>query len=98
MEHSMAEGVLVIGEIAEGNLVPVTQEMIAAATRITGELGGLVNVALFGTQAEALAQTAIESGGDLVYTFAEEELDEYLTDTWLPAAEMAVQVADPAVV
>ncbi|MBI2760670.1 MAG: electron transfer flavoprotein subunit alpha/FixB family protein [Chloroflexi bacterium] len=94
----MAEGVLVIGEIAEGKLVAVTQEMIAAATRIIGEVGGLVNVALFGSEAETLAQSAIESGGDLVYTFAEKDLDEYLTDTWAPAVEMAVQVADPAVV
>jgi electron transfer flavoprotein alpha subunit len=94
----MAEGVLVIGEIVDGALAPITQEMIAAGSRIAGELGGLVNVALFGSSAEALGQQAIEAGGDLVYTFNEAQLDDYLTDTWLPAAEMAVQVADPAVV
>lgn len=94
----MAEGVLIIGEHTDGQLIPVTNEMIAAATRITAELGGLVNVALFGSGTEALAQQAIEAGADLVYPFTDTELDEYLTDTWLPAAEMAVQVADPAVV
>lgn len=94
----MAEGVLVIAEVADDKLVPVTSEMIAAGTRIAGELGGLVNVAIFGSSAEALAPQAIEAGADLVYTFNEAQLDEYLTDTWLPAAEMAVQVADAAVV
>jgi len=94
----MAEGVLVIGEIAEGKLLLITQEMIAAGTRIAGELGGLVNVALFGSNAESAAQSAIEAGADIVYPFNEAELDEYLTDTWEQAVDMAVQVADPAVV
>jgi electron transfer flavoprotein alpha subunit len=94
----MAEGVLVIGEIAEGKLAPVTTEMLAAATRLTGELGGLVNVALFGAEAEGLAQAAIDAGADLVYPFTEAALNDYLTETWLPAVEMAVQVADAAVV
>ena len=94
----MAEGVLVIGEIADGKLAPITNEVLAVGTRIVGELGGLVNLALFGSSAEALAQSAIEAGADLVYSFNEAQLDEYLTDTWLPAAEMAVQVAEPAVV
>jgi electron transfer flavoprotein alpha subunit len=94
----MAEGVLVIGEIADGKLLSVTNEMIAAGTHITAEMGGLVNVALFGSSAESLAQTAIEAGADLVYPFNEADLDDYLTDTWLTAADMAVQVADAAVV
>ena len=94
----MPEGVLVIGEIAEGKLGSITGEMIAAGTRIAGELGGLVNVALFGSSAGDLAQTAIDAGADIVWTFSEAQLDDYLTDTWLPAAELAVQVADPAVV
>lgn len=91
--------VLVFGEIAENGLAPITAEMIAAATRITTETGGgLVNVALFGSRAEELAQGAVEAGGDLVYTFAEPELDDYLTDTWLAAAQTAVDVAAAAVV
>lgn len=94
----MAEGVLVIGEIAGGKLAPITNELIAAAAQLTGALGGLVNVALFGAEAEAHAQAAIAAGADLVYPFNEAALDDYLTETWLPAAEMAVQVADPAVV
>ncbi len=94
----MAEGVLVIGEVAEGALAPLTKEMIAAGSRIAGELGGLVNVALFGSNAESLAQEAIAAGGDLVYTYADAQLDDYLTDTWVPAAQSAVEVADAAVV
>jgi electron transfer flavoprotein alpha subunit len=94
----MAEGVLVIGEITEGKLAPITNELIAAATRLAGEIGGLVNVALFGGEAEGVAQAAIDAGADLVYPFNEASLNDYLTETWLPATEMAVQVADAAVV
>ncbi len=94
----MAEGVLVIAEVADGKLNPLTAEMIAAGQRIVGEVGGIVNVAIFGSNAETLAPEAVAAGGDLVYTFAEAQLDEYLTDTYVPAAEMAISVADPAIV
>ncbi len=94
----MPEGVLVIGEIADGKLAPITGEMIAAGARIAGELSGLVSVALLNSKATELAPSAIEAGADLVYTFDEAQLDEYLVDTWLPAVTLAVQVADPAVV
>ncbi len=94
----MAEGVLVIAEVADGKLNPLTAEMIAAGQQIAGELGGIVNVAIFGSNAEALAPEAVAAGGDLVYTFAEAQLDNYLTDTYVPAAAMAVTVSDAAVV
>ena len=94
----MPEGVLIIGEMNEGRLAAITGEMIAAGTQIAGDMGGLVSVALFGSSAEALAQETIAAGADIVYTFNEAQLDDYLTDTWLPATQLAVDVADPAVV
>ena len=94
----MPEGVLVIGEMAEGALVGVTQEMLGAARKIADAQGGLVNLALFGTGAETLAQEGIQHGADLVYTEENQAFDEYLTDTWLQAAQTAVDFADPAVV
>ena len=94
----MPEGVLVIGEMAEGALVGVTQEMLGAARKIADAQGGLVNLALFGTGAETLAQEGIQHGADLVYTEENPAFDEYLTDTWLQAAQTAVDFADPAVV
>ena len=94
----MPEGVLVIGEMTEGQLVGITLEMLGAARRIADAQGGLVNLALFGAGAEALAQEGIECGADLVYTEDSPELTDYLTDTWLQAAQTAVDFADPAVV
>jgi electron transfer flavoprotein alpha subunit len=94
----MAEGVLVIGEIQDGALVGITQEMLGAARRIADAQGGLINLALFGSAAEALAQEGIAGGADLVYTEENPAFDEYLTDTWLQATQTAVDFADPAVI
>jgi electron transfer flavoprotein alpha subunit len=95
----MAEGVLVIGEILDGELVGITREMLGAARRISDGLGGsLVNLALFGEGAEALAQQGIEAGADLVYTEDNPALTEYLPERWLQAAQTAVDFADPAVI
>lgn len=94
----MAEGVLVIAETSGSALDPITAELIAAGSRLTGAIGGLVSVAIFGGNAEALAQGAVDAGADIVYPFNEAGLDDYLTDTWTPAAQMAIDVADPAVV
>ena len=94
----MPEGVLVIGEIADGALVGITHEMLGAARKIADAQGGLVNLALFGSAAETLAQEGIQHGADLVYTEENPAFEEYLTDTWLQAAQTAVDFADPAVI
>lgn len=94
----MAEGVLVIGEIQDGALVGITSEMLGAARRIADAQGGLVNLALFGEGAEALAQEGIAAGADLVYTEDNAALNDYLPERWLAAAQTAVDFADPAVV
>jgi electron transfer flavoprotein alpha subunit len=94
----MAEGVLVIGEIQEGALVGITQEMLGAGRRIADAQGGLVNLALFGEGAEALAQDGIAAGADLVYTEDNAALNDYLPERWLTAAQTAIDFADPAVV
>jgi len=94
----MAEGILVIGEIAEGQLAQVSGELIGAARQIADAQGGLVNVALFGEGAEGLAQEAIALGADLVYTEDNAALSEYLPERWLTAAQTAVDFADPAVI
>jgi electron transfer flavoprotein alpha subunit len=94
----MAEGVLVIGEIQDGALVGITAEMLGAARRIADVQGGLVNLALFGEGAEALAQDGIAAGADLVYTEDNAAFSDYLPERWLAAAQTAVDFADPAVV
>jgi electron transfer flavoprotein alpha subunit len=94
----MAEGVLVIGEMQDGELLGQTREMLGAARRIADGLGGLVNLALFGEGAEGLAQQGIEAGADLVYTEDNADLTEYLPERWLQAAQTAVDFADPEVI
>ena len=76
----------------------ITQEMLGAARRIADAQGGLVNLALFGEGAEALAQEGIAAGADLVYTEDNAALNDYLPERWLAAAQTAVDFADPAVV
>jgi electron transfer flavoprotein alpha subunit len=94
----MAEGVLVIGEMKDGEFIGITLEMLGAARRIADAQGGLVNLALFGAGAETLAEQGIAHGADLVYTEESEALTEYLPERWLQAAQTAVDFADPAVI
>lgn len=94
----MAEGVLVIGEITEGALAGVTAELLGAARKITDAQGGLVNLALFGSAAESLAQEGIALGADLVYTEESDAFDEYMPERWIQAAQTAVDFSDPAVI
>jgi electron transfer flavoprotein alpha subunit len=94
----MAEGVLVLGELQDGELTGATLEMIGAARRIADAQGSLVNLAVFGSGAEAAAQSGIAAGADLVYTEDNELLNDYLPERWLQAAQTAVDFADPAVI
>jgi electron transfer flavoprotein alpha subunit len=91
-------GVLVIGEVADGALVSITDELLGAARRLTQALGGQVSLALIGGGAGSLAQTSIQHGADRVFVADAPDLQDYLPDTWTPIVQQIVQQANPAVV
>ncbi len=94
----MASGVLVIAELADGGLSPITHEMLGAASRIAGGVGGGVSAAILGSGAEGLAGELFAAGADKVYVADNPLLADYLNSAHVTAAQAVVAVADPAAV
>jgi electron transfer flavoprotein alpha subunit len=84
----VANGTLVIGELANGAPAAATLEALAAAQALVS--GEQVSVVLIGASAAAAAQTAIAHGANVVYTVDDDALAE-------PSAEAVVAVAKAAV-
>ncbi|MEE9276968.1 MAG: electron transfer flavoprotein subunit alpha/FixB family protein [Dehalococcoidia bacterium] len=78
--------VLVIGEVSGGALAAVTRELLGAATRLSGALGGGVSCALLGSALADAGQQAIAAGADTVYLADDAGLEQYQTETFLPIA------------
>ncbi|MFZ4450606.1 electron transfer flavoprotein subunit alpha/FixB family protein [Salibacterium aidingense] len=74
----MANKVLVLGEIKDGELRHVSLEAVAAASQIAD--GGEIVGVLFGKQVQGCAETMIQFGADRVLTSDREELSVYTTD------------------
>lgn len=59
-------GVLVLGEIQDGELRSCTLELLAKARDLTDQLGGRLTCVLVGEDAEALGEDAVHHGADRV--------------------------------
>ena len=93
--YDMAEGILVIGEVAEGKLSSTTAELLGAARRLGA---GTVSCALLGPDAAGAAQSAVAFGADKVYVVDDVNLTSYTTDGYVQAARKVIEQAAPAAV
>ncbi len=92
----MASSILVVGEVGEGALAPITKEMLGAARRLSND--GSVGCALIGSGVEAHAQAAIAHGADEVFVVDDAALADYNTDTYLQAMlKVAEQASAPVI-
>jgi electron transfer flavoprotein alpha subunit len=94
----MANGILVVGEVEGGALVPITAEMLGAARRLAGTSGKAVTCALLGSGVEAKAQEAIALGADDALVVDDAALAEYNSDAYLQAMQKVIEQAQPDVV
>ena len=90
--------ILVIGEIDDAGLTAPTLEMLGAASRLSGDLGGGVALALIGSDLNDAAAAAGPAGADTVYTADADSLASYQTDSFLPVAQAIVEQDSPSVV
>ena len=91
--------VLVVGELQEGAVQPVTHELSATARKLADASGGSVAVALMGGQVEpGLADAAIAHGADKVYLVEDALLAGPSLDGHVSALEKLCAHASPAVV
>ena len=91
----MATSILVVGEVADGALAPITAELLGAARKLTSDGVGCV---LMGAGVESNAQAAIAEGADEVFLVDDPALAEYNTDTYLQAMLKATEQAAAPVI
>ena len=92
----MAHAILVVGEVADGALAPITAEMLGAAKRLSD--GGTVACALIGPDASSNAGDAIALGADEALVADNPALAEYNTDAYMQAIlKLTEQAAAPVI-
>ena len=89
----MANGVLILAEVVDGAVAPVTAELIGAAQRLNA---GPVSAMVIGSGVESVASQI--TGVEKVYVVDHAALAEYTNDGFTKAAEAIAKQADPAVI
>ena len=92
-----ASGVLVVGEIAAGQLTLTSKEVLAAGRELADGLDQQLAIGLLGTQVEGPATEALSFGADKVYAVTSPLLEEYQVDLHLAALEKLCREVSPNV-
>jgi len=91
------KGVLICGEIADGQLAPVTIELLGLGRKLADELGEPLYALLLGSTASGLAQEAIACGADNVFAADDNLLDQYNSDAYTQVAAGVCQKELPSI-
>jgi electron transfer flavoprotein alpha subunit len=91
-------GILVLTEFSGSQLAGLSMEMLGAARRLIGDIGGSVTAVALGSSANEAAMQAIAFGADAAVIAPSAELDEYRNDTWTAAMTAIARDANPAVI
>jgi electron transfer flavoprotein alpha subunit len=93
-----AQGVLVVGEVSEGQLSTTTAEVLAAARGLAQPAGLEVAVGLVGHDLATVARQALHAGADRVYTVQDALLATAQADLYLAAFEGLCQTVGPQII
>lgn len=91
-------GVLVIAELADGELASVAAELLGAGRQLASALGSGLAAAVLGNGVDAAAQSCISLGAERVYAVNDPLLAHFQSDTYVVAAEKVVREAQPQIV
>lgn len=89
----MASGVLVLAEVVDGKVAPVTAELVGAAQRLGA---GSVSAMVIGSGVEGAAAGVL--GVEKTYVVDDGALSQYTTDGYVKAAEAVAKKVDPAII
>ncbi len=78
----MYKGILLCGEIDQGQLTPITLELLGIGRKLADELGEELSLLLMGNKIGGLAQEAIAYGADKVYIADNPLLATYNSDAY----------------
>lgn len=93
-----AKGILVAGELQDGQLAPNSKELLAAGRRLADELKEELAIGIFGTDLGNLPQEAISFGADKVYAVDHPLLKEFHPDLYLAALEKLAKEVTPSII
>jgi len=93
-----AQGVLVVGEVTQGQLSVTTPEVLAAGRALAQQAGTELAVGLVGSALATAAQEALQAGGDRVYTVEDALLAEAQADLYLAALVALCRAVAPNII
>lgn len=92
------EGVLVIGEVDNGQLTQGSKELIAAGRHIANQLTESLSIGLVGNALDGPANEAAAYGAQVAYAVSHPLLEEYQIDLYLVAIETLCRHVEPNVI
>ena len=92
------KGILVVGEVLEGKLLPITAELLGAGRKLAEQLGETLSCILISDKVGDAAKAAVTAGADKVYVTEDAQLKEYCNDTYMQVMEKAVKDMTPRIV
>ncbi len=81
------KGVIVVGELSDGNLASITSELLGIGRRLADELEQELSAIFIGSEISETANEAIFFGADKVYIIDAPLFENYLTDSYVGALE-----------
>ena len=91
------KGVMILGEVLEGNLSSISTELLGCGRKLADELGQELSALLIGSAVSGCTQQAIAYGADKVYVVEDPLLGDYQADSYVAGAEKAVKEANPSI-
>ncbi|MBN1689510.1 MAG: electron transfer flavoprotein subunit alpha/FixB family protein [Dehalococcoidia bacterium] len=92
------KGILVVGEAAEGKLLPITAEILGAARKLADELKEPLNCIIIGAGLGDTGKAAVAAGADKVFLADDAQLKDYENSTYMQVMEKAVAELAPKVI
>ena len=93
-----ATGVMIVGDLIDGQLGSTSKELLAAGRQIGNDLNEPVSIALLGSSTETAGTQAVESGADIVYLVNNPELASYHVDFHLAALKTLIDEVSPRII
>jgi electron transfer flavoprotein alpha subunit len=92
------KGILIVGEAAEGKLLPITAEILGAGRKLADELKEPLNCIIIGAGLGDTGKAAVAAGADKVLLADDAQLKDYENSTYMQVMEKAVAELAPKII
>ena len=89
------KGVLILGEVVDGKVVPITYELLGIGKKLATDLGEELSAVLVGSGVAGAANDVIAHGAAKVYVVDDPLLKDYQTASYAAVVEKVVKQASP---